>query len=119
MVKRLSDAIRDGNHIYGVVKGIAVNNDGRTLGPGSPSLQAQKQVMKEALALSGKKQQDIGYIELNGGGTPIMDTIEIKALSEAYDLTNQELDQVYLGLQNLILVICFWHQEWPVLFAVF
>ncbi|WP_407711722.1 SDR family NAD(P)-dependent oxidoreductase [Bacillus inaquosorum] len=97
MVKRLSDAIRDGNHIYGVVKGIAVNNDGRTLGPGSPSLQAQKQVMKEALALSGKKQQDIGYIELNGGGTPIMDTIEIKALSEAYDLTNQELDQVYLG----------------------
>ncbi len=97
MVKRLSDAIRDGNHIYGVVKGIAVNNDGRTLGPGSPSLHAQKQVIKEALELSGKKPKDIGYIELNGGGTPIMDTMEIKALSEAYDLTNQKLDQVYLG----------------------
>ncbi|MBO1582982.1 SDR family NAD(P)-dependent oxidoreductase [Bacillus sp. XF8] len=97
MVKRLSDAIRDGNHIYGVVKGIAVNNDGRTLGPGSPSLQAQKQVMREALELSGKRPGDIGYIEMNGGGTPIMDSIEIKALSEAYNLTDQELGKVYLG----------------------
>lgn len=97
MVKRLSDAIRDGNSIYGVVKGIAVNNDGRTLGPGSPSLQAQKQVMKEALVQSGKQPHEIGYIEVNGGGTPIMDTIEIKALSEAYDLTDQDLGTVYLG----------------------
>lgn len=96
-VKRLSDAVRDGNYIYGIIKGIAVNNDGRTLGPGSPSLQAQKQVMEAALAMSGKRPDEIGYIEVNGGGTPIMDTIEIKALSDVYALGNREWGPCCLG----------------------
>jgi len=97
LLKRYSDAVKDGNKIYGVIKAIAVNNDGRTLGPGSPSLGAQKQVIYEALALSCTNVEDVGYIEVNGGGSSIVDSIEIKALSEVYQLTNQNLKPCYVG----------------------
>jgi polyketide synthase PksN len=97
VLKRLDDAIRDGNRIYGVIKAIAINNDGRTIGPGSPNLNAQTQVMKEALAISGKSVAEIGYIEVNGGGSPVVDAIEIKSLAEAYRLDNQNLGPCYLG----------------------
>jgi 3-oxoacyl-(acyl-carrier-protein) synthase/acyl carrier protein len=97
ILERLDDAIRDGNLIYGVIKAIAVNNDGRTIGPGSPNLNAQKQVMKEALALSGKSIEDIGYIEVNGGGSPVVDAVEIKSLVAAYGLDDQNMKPCYLG----------------------
>ena len=97
ILKRLSDAVRDGNKIYGVIKAIAMNNDGRTLGPGSPNINAQKRVIGEALKLSGKSMEEIGYIEVNGGGTPVVDSIEIKALSEMYQLSNMGLRQCALG----------------------
>ncbi|GBF32469.1 polyketide synthase of type I [Desulfocucumis palustris] len=97
LLKRLGDAIKDGNHIYGVIKAISVNNDGRTLGPGSPDINAQKQVMQEALLLCGKQPEDIGYIEVNGGGSPVIDAIEIKALSETYHLTRQALTSCFIG----------------------
>ncbi|MCX8131318.1 MAG: SDR family NAD(P)-dependent oxidoreductase [Clostridia bacterium] len=97
MLKRLSDAIKDGNHIYGIIKAVTVNNDGRTLGPGSPNINAQKQVMQEALASSSKKPEDIGYIEVNGGGSPVVDSLEIKALSDIYQLSNNKLASCVIG----------------------
>jgi polyketide synthase PksN len=97
LLKRLRDAIKDGNHIYGVIKAIAENNDGQTLGPGSPNMNAQKQVMQDALTLSGKQMAEIGYIEVNGGGSPVVDSIEIKALSDVYDLGNQALASCVIG----------------------
>jgi polyketide synthase PksN len=97
LLKRLSDAIKDGNQIYGVIKAIAENNDGQTLGPGSPNMNAQKQVMQEALTISGKQPAEIGYIEVNGGGSPVVDSIEIKALSEVYNLGNRALASCVIG----------------------
>ncbi|MGL4202313.1 MAG: beta-ketoacyl synthase N-terminal-like domain-containing protein, partial [Enterobacter roggenkampii] len=97
VLKRRQDAIRDGDRIYCVIKGIAVNNDGRTLGPGSPGLETQKQVMREALAQSGKTVSDIDYIEVNGGGTPVADAVEIKALAEVYCLDKTRLPGCHLG----------------------
>jgi acyl transferase domain-containing protein/acyl carrier protein len=97
ILKRLDDAIRDGNRIYGVIKAIAVNNDGRTIGPGSPNINTQKQVIKEALALSGKIMEEIGYIEVNGGGSPVVDAVEIKSLAETYCLNDQNLGPCFLG----------------------
>jgi acyl transferase domain-containing protein len=97
ILKRLDDAIRDGNRIYGVIKAIAVNNDGRTIGPGSPNINTQKQVIKEALALSGKIMEEIGYIEVNGGGSPVVDAVEIKSLAETYRLSDQNLGPCFLG----------------------
>jgi polyketide synthase PksM len=128
MIKRLSDAIKDGNRIYGIVKAIAVNNDGRTLGPGSPNLSAQKQVMREALKLSGKNPEDIGYIEVNGGGSPVVDAVEIKALSDVYALNQNAFQPCFLGsvkpnIGHLLLssglagfircVLSVYHQEIP------
>lgn len=97
VLKRLSDAIRDGNHIYGVIKAIASNNDGLTLGPGSPNINAQKQVMQDALVSGGKQVVDIGYIEVNGGGSPVVDSLEIKALTQVYLLDNLSLPPCYIG----------------------
>lgn len=97
ILKRLSDAIKEGNHIYGTIKAISVNNDGRTLGPGSPNINAQKQVVQDALVLSGKQPEDVGYIEVNGGGSTVIDSIEIKALSETYHLSNQALTSCCIG----------------------
>jgi polyketide synthase PksJ len=97
LLKRLSDAVKDGNQIYGVIKALAVNNDGRTLGPGSPNLNAQKDVIRNALTQSKKRPEDIGYIEVNGGGSPVVDAVEIKALSEVYQLSNQDLCTCQLG----------------------
>lgn len=97
LLKRLNDAIKDGNNIYGVIKAITLNNDGRTIGPGSPNLNAQEQVMKDALLLSKKQINDIGYIEVNGGGSPVIDSIELKSLSDVYLLDNQELNRCFIG----------------------
>ncbi|WP_152378747.1 SDR family NAD(P)-dependent oxidoreductase [Paenibacillus brasilensis] len=97
LLKRLDDAIRDGNHVYGVIKAISVNNDGKTLGPGSPNILTQKQVMQDALELSGVQAGDIGYIEVNGGGSPVVDSIEIKAVSEVYSLNRRDLPLCCIG----------------------
>jgi acyl transferase domain-containing protein/D-arabinose 1-dehydrogenase-like Zn-dependent alcohol dehydrogenase/acyl carrier protein/SAM-dependent methyltransferase len=97
ILRRLQDAIADGNQIYGVIKAISMNNDGRTLGPGSPNINAQKQVMIEALHSAGIGPEDVGYIEVNGGGSPVVDAVEIKALSDVYRLDDRNLRSCFLG----------------------
>jgi len=95
--KTLAAAKADGDRIYCLVKGLAVNNDGRTLGPGSPSLKAQKEVMRKALQLAGKTPRDVGYIEVNGGGSAVVDAVEIKSLAQVYELNDTSLDACCLG----------------------
>ncbi|PXX69495.1 Acyl transferase domain-containing protein [Pseudomonas sp. LAMO17WK12:I10] len=95
--KTLAAAQADGDRIYCVVKGLAVNNDGRTLGPGSPSLKAQQEVMRQALRQAGKTARDVGYIEVNGGGSAVVDAVEIKALAQVYALDDSALDACCLG----------------------
>ncbi len=97
MVKRLRDAIRDGNRIYAVVKAIALNNDGRTLGPGSPSIQAQRELLREAVVRSGRSVEDIGYIEVSGSGSPVVDSVELRALTDCYRLGERSLGPCHLG----------------------
>nr|WP_242704753.1 polyketide synthase [Burkholderia gladioli] len=83
-LKTLERALADGDTIYGVVRGIAVNNDGRTAGPAAPNLAAQKQVMERALARSGLRPGQIGHIEVNGSGTLVTDLLELKAIEAVY-----------------------------------
>lgn len=97
MLKRASDAVKDGNKIYGLVKAIAINNDGRTLGPGSPNIKAQKSVMQTALQKAGKSVEDVDYIEVNGGGSKVVDSVEIAALSNVYRLSDRTLESCYIG----------------------
>ncbi|MCY8335224.1 hypothetical protein MOC54_20190, partial [Bacillus spizizenii] len=62
----------------------SVNNDGRTAGPATPNLEAHKEVMKDALTKSGKKPEDISYLEANGSGSMVTDLLELKAIQSVY-----------------------------------
>lgn len=85
LLKRLPEALEDGDHIYAVVKASAINNDGALkVGFTAPSVQGQAQVIAEALALAGCEPETITYIETHGTGTVLGDPIEVSALKEAF-----------------------------------
>lgn len=84
LLKRLSDAQRDGDDIWGVVCGTAVNQDGRTSGISAPNGESQKQCIRTALKQAGLKPDDISYVEAHGTGTPLGDPIEAQALGEIF-----------------------------------
>lgn len=66
MLKTVKQALEDGDTIYAVVKAATVNNDGRTAGPATPNLEAQKEVMKDALFKSGKNQRTSATLRQTG-----------------------------------------------------
>ncbi|BDA68763.1 beta-ketoacyl synthase [Calothrix sp. PCC 7716] len=85
VLKRLEDAQRDGDYIHAVIKGSAVNNDGSLkVGYTAPSVDGQREVILEALALAGAEPETISYVETHGTGTILGDPIEIKALTQAF-----------------------------------
>src|SRR5207342_3485136 len=73
VLKRLSDAQRDGDRILAVIRGSAVNQDGRSNGITAPSVRAQVAVVREALAAAGVGAGDISYVEAHGTGTALGD----------------------------------------------
>ncbi|MFA0960735.1 SDR family NAD(P)-dependent oxidoreductase [Roseivirga sp. BDSF3-8] len=81
LLKRLSDAQRDGNHIYALIKGSAINQDGTTNGITAPNGLSQQAVIREAAARAGVDPGDLSYIETHGTGTSLGDPIEVNALS--------------------------------------
>jgi polyketide synthase PksJ len=85
VLKRLEDAQRDGDQIYAVIKGSAINNDGnRKVGYTAPSIQGQTDCIQAALRDAGKQPAEISYIEAHGTGTKIGDPIEVAALQKAF-----------------------------------
>ncbi len=85
VLKRLSDALADGDHIHAVVKGTAVNNDGATkVGYTVPTVDGQAAAMADALAVAGVEPGSVSYIEAHATGTAMGDSIELLALSKAY-----------------------------------
>lgn len=90
MLKRLSDAERDGNHIYGVIKGSALNHGGRTNGYSVPNPKSQAAVIDLALQEYGIDARHVSYIEAHGTGTRLGDPIEIAALSQVFKKYTQE-----------------------------
>ncbi|MBT2457717.1 SDR family NAD(P)-dependent oxidoreductase, partial [Streptomyces sp. ISL-86] len=80
LLKPLADAVRDGDHIYGVIKGSAVNHSGRTRTLTHPSDDAQAQVVADAIARADVSPETIGYVEAHGTGTPTGDPVEIAGL---------------------------------------
>ncbi|MBI1393680.1 MAG: acyltransferase domain-containing protein [Alphaproteobacteria bacterium] len=84
-LKRLEDALADGDRIYGVIRGCAVNNDGGDkVSYTAPSVEGQAEVIALALESAGIDPQTIGYVEAHGTATPIGDPIEISGLTSAY-----------------------------------
>jgi acyl transferase domain-containing protein/acyl carrier protein len=85
LLKRLKNAIDDRDHIYAIIKGSAINNDGSLkVGFTAPSIEGQSQVICEALAVSGLSAEQINYVETHGTGTELGDPIEIAALTQAF-----------------------------------
>ena len=84
LLKRLSDAQRDGDRILAVVRGTAANQDGRTVNIATPSAEAQTEVYRAALASSGVDSRTVGMVEAHGTGTPVGDPIEYASLAEVY-----------------------------------
>ncbi|NOT08100.1 MAG: SDR family NAD(P)-dependent oxidoreductase [Gemmatimonadales bacterium] len=84
-LRRLADALADGDHIHAVIKGSAVNNDGaQKVGYLAPSVDGQARAIAEALAIAGVGPETISYVEAHGTGTPVGDPIEIAALTQAF-----------------------------------
>ncbi|MCP5094518.1 MAG: amino acid adenylation domain-containing protein, partial [Chloroflexi bacterium] len=85
VLKRLTDAIEDGDNIVAVIKGSAINNDGaKKVGYTAPSVQGQAQVIRQALHNAGVTADTIGYVETHGTGTKLGDPVEVAALTEAF-----------------------------------
>lgn len=85
VLKRLDDAIASRDHIYAIIKGSAINNDGSLkVSYAAPSVNGQAEVISEALAMADVDVESIGYVEAHGTATPLGDPIEIQALTQAY-----------------------------------
>ena len=85
VLRRLADAIADGDHIFAVIRGTAINNDGAAkAGYLAPSVEGQSAAVSEALAMAGTSPETIGYVECHGTGTNLGDPIEVAALTAAY-----------------------------------
>ncbi|MEE8056697.1 MAG: SDR family NAD(P)-dependent oxidoreductase [Pseudomonadales bacterium] len=95
LLKPLSQAEKDGDCIYAVIDAIAINNDGRTAGPATPNIAAQKAVMLAALQQSSCKAEQMQYLDINGSGSEVTDLLEIKAIESVY--RSQPSQPFYLG----------------------
>ncbi len=84
VLKRLDDAEADGDRIWGVIRGTALNQDGASQGLTVPSGEAQERVIADALAWAGAEPGDVDYVEAHGTGTPVGDPIEAEATGKAY-----------------------------------
>ncbi|WP_308030644.1 SDR family NAD(P)-dependent oxidoreductase [Streptomyces sp. CoH27] len=97
LLKPLSAAIRDGDHIHGVIRGHAVNHGGRTNGYTVPSPKAQADTIERALRAAGLAPSDIDYLEAHGTGTALGDPIEIAGLTKVFGSAGPDREQRPIG----------------------
>ena len=91
VLKRLADALRDGDNVRAVIRSSAINNDGSAkVGFTAPSVDGQATVIAEAQALAGITADQVEYIETHGTGTTLGDPIEITALTKAFRRTTEK-----------------------------
>ncbi len=98
VLKRLSDALADGDSIRAVIKGWAINNDGSgKVGYTAPALEGQAEVIAFAQAISNVDPETISYVETHGTGTSLGDPIEIAALTQAFRATTSKKNFCAIG----------------------
>ncbi|KAF1018224.1 MAG: amino acid adenylation domain-containing protein [Burkholderia sp.] len=98
LLKQAREAVADGDHIYALLRGIAVNNDGADkAGFYAPSVRGQSEVIEQALRQARIDPGQIGYVEAHGTGTRLGDPIEVTALSETYRRHTQATQYCAIG----------------------
>lgn len=106
VLRRLADALADGDTVYAVIRGTATNNDGAAkVGYAAPSIEGQSRVIRAAQSIAGVEPRSIGYVEAHGTGTALGDPVEVVALAEAFDAPAHEgpcvLGAVKAGIGHL------------------
>ncbi len=98
VLRRLEDALADGDHIWAVLKGSAVNNDGAMKASYlAPSVEGQAEAISRAQAAAGIDAGTVGYVECHGTGTYLGDPIEVAALTDAFRRSTDEVDFCRIG----------------------
>ncbi|PIE12981.1 MAG: polyketide synthase [Rhodobacterales bacterium] len=98
LLRRMADAVRDGDHIWAVIKGSAVNNDGAAkAGYLAPSVDGQAAAIAEAQAIAETPADTVDYVECHGTGTYLGDPIEVAALTEAFRETTDDTGFCRIG----------------------
>ncbi|MCE9575988.1 MAG: amino acid adenylation domain-containing protein [Deltaproteobacteria bacterium] len=98
VLKRLDDALADGDTVYAVVRGVGLNNDGGAKASfTAPSVDGQAAAITSALADGGVSARSISYVEAHGTATPLGDPIEVAALTKAYRATTEDRGFCALG----------------------
>lgn len=102
VLKRLDDALRDGDTIYAVIKGTAANNDGADkVGFTAPSVNGQAEVIRAAQLIAGVGAESVGYIEAHGTGTVLGDPIEMAALTQAFQADGKSIRTHYCAVGSV------------------
>ncbi|MFI2436345.1 SDR family oxidoreductase [Streptomyces sp. NPDC018693] len=97
VLKRLADAERDGDRIYGVIKGLGSSSDGRSLGLTAPRPEGQRAALERAYRNAGVSPAEVGLVEAHGTGTVVGDRTELSILSEVFGAAGAEPGGCVLG----------------------
>ncbi|RYP63027.1 hypothetical protein DL770_009479 [Monosporascus sp. CRB-9-2] len=97
ILKRLSDAERDGDRIHAIIRGTAVNHDGRSASLTTPRGFAQQRLIRTALSAARLQPEDIDYVEAHGTGTRLGDPIEAAALAEVFSPGRTNVEPLLIG----------------------
>ncbi len=96
-LKRLSDAVKDKDNILALIKGSAVNHDGKSSGLTAPNGLAQQALISKALANARLTPDDLSYIETHGTGTPLGDPIEVEAIAKMFTSNRTKENPLWIG----------------------
>ncbi|MCP5086863.1 MAG: polyketide synthase, partial [Rhodobacteraceae bacterium] len=97
LLQRVEDALRAGNHIYGILKGSAVNHGGQTRSITAPRVEAQQAVITAAYTEAGINPDTVTYVEAHGTGTSLGDPIEVEALNQTFQTYTDDTHFCLLG----------------------
>lgn len=105
VLKRLEDALADGDTIHAIIRGTASNNDGSTkIGYTAPSIEGQAEATAEAISVAGIDSETITYVEVHGTGTELGDPVEFASVSKAFRATSRDpenLPRNYCGIGSV------------------